>query len=115
MPKPQDRVTPLAYESVGAGGSSNSLAPEPADPAEDALVCAGLYLGELGNDASDEAVVLYRESDSMFFEDVSNSGPSRRSLSELVSGAGGVGFSIFNCDGGSVYSNGGDALLKEIA
>ena len=89
MPKPQDRVQLFKQESTAGGGdgadSDPFLAKAPLDSSEDAPDMAGVYLQENGTLLGDKQVVVYRESDQLFFEDSSNQGVGRKSLSNLAS------------------------------
>ena len=91
MPKPADRVQLQKYETAASGGDpADEAAAEgfntPLDADEDAPDVAGIYFQESPG-VRDTVVTIYRESNEMYFEDTSNAGASRKSLTNLSSGA----------------------------
>jgi hypothetical protein len=83
-----DRVQVLKQESTALGGDGSEEVPWPApiEPQEDAVEVAGVYF----QDASyrDENVLVKRAGDDLTFKDVSN--PTAKTLTELLSGSGGL-------------------------
>lgn len=83
-----DRVQVLKQESTALGGDGSEDVPWPApiEPQEDALESAGVYIQDASN--RDENVLIARSGDDMTFKDVSN--PTAKTLTELLSGSGGL-------------------------
>lgn len=91
MPKPLDRVQLQKYETVASGGdAADEAAAEgyntPLDADEDAPDVAGIYFQESPG-VRDKTVTVYREGGELFLEDGLNAGGSRKSLTQLSSGA----------------------------
>lgn len=74
MAKPSDLVGPAKWERASAGGDplDDVQFPSEVEPEEDALLCAGLAIGEAGKDGTDELVLVYRENDRLMFADTDN-------------------------------------------
>lgn len=83
-----DRVQVLKRESTAGGGDPADEAPwdAPIEPQEDAVEAAGVYLQDASN--RDETTLISRDGDDMLFQDGNN--PAAKTLSELLSGSGGL-------------------------
>jgi hypothetical protein len=83
-----DRVQVLKQESTALGGDGSEEVPWPApiEPQEDALEAAGIYFQDGSN--RDQNVLISRAGDDLTFKDVSN--PTAKTLTELLSGSGGL-------------------------
>jgi hypothetical protein len=83
-----DRVQVVKQESPSEGGTDvDAFAPRSKiEPQEDALEAAGLYIQDDLN--RDETTLISRSGNDMTFKDVNN--PTAKTLTELLSGSGGV-------------------------
>lgn len=89
-----DRVKPLKIESVASGGDTDDEYPTSLDPEEDHVECAGIVLDDPGN--IDETTFIDRDGTDMRFADGNN--PVPVTLSDLVTGTGGMTYTEFLLD-----------------
>lgn len=97
MAKPTEQVRAQVTESAALGGDGNDDyggIPAGINPTEDVLVCAGIFFGAVNDESPSDgtkAIYLDTADGKLYFEDVDNIGPgARRSLQDLVAGAGGL-------------------------
>lgn len=107
-----DRVQVIKWESISEGGSQDDSVPTEINSNEDGLDMRSAFLQN--DTSSDKAVNVSRDaSDNMTFEDPVVG--EVKTLADLL--AGGSAFNpdllLFTSDGGLIYNNSGEPLLKE--
>ncbi len=114
MAEPTELVQVVKQESSSGGGDAADdveWGSNPINDFEDVLSSAGVALQEPGGSSRDQGVKIYRDGNVMRFKDGEN---SSKTLTELLSTVGNADFGklIFKEDGGLVYNNAGDVILK---
>jgi prolipoprotein diacylglyceryltransferase len=89
-----DRVKPLKLESVDTGGDEDDQFPTSMDPHEDYIELRGLVFDT--PTVADESTVITRDGNDLTFQDTNN--PTPVTLTELLTGAGGLTYVEFLLD-----------------